>query len=314
MLKSGGVWLPVALFLSVSPSAGREQGMRFALGYFLGQYVLGIALNLANDLTDRAEDLAAGKSRWILSLRPSLAPWVVALTVGSGTAVLALFGAPPAALIVYLAGLALGLAYSIRPVRFKERGLLGLTEYGLCACVVHAAVPAAWVGAQWCFVALFGIAAFLHSWVRLHFHQVVDYRNDLASGTQTYAVRVGLDRARRVLRLAAHMGAGSTLAVTAYLACVLPPVEKAIAVLGVSVAVPAGVFGWFARRRRAPARDLPRELPPYCLGLIYGFWWALPPLLLIRLAVENPSLAVPALFSTLTTISGTIHFSRYRYE
>jgi len=101
LLKSGTVWLPVALFLSMSAAAADDR-WRFSIGYFLAQYLLGLSLNLANDLSDRAEDLAAGKIRWIQSVRWPLGPWIAALTTAAGVVALASFGAPLRTVLVYL--------------------------------------------------------------------------------------------------------------------------------------------------------------------------------------------------------------------
>lgn len=315
LFKRGTVWLPVALFLSIpSSSKALPDLWRFAFGFFLSHHFLVVSLKLTNDLADRTADRATGKSHWIQSLHPFLGPWVAALPITVGIAVLAVFGAPFRTILMYLSALMLGLAYSIRPVRFKERGFIGLTEYGLNMCIAYVAVPATWVGSGWGFPVLFAVASFLYAWVKLHFHQVVDYERDLSSNIRTYAVRVGLDRARRTLRRAADLATVSLLAMTGYLVFVLPLVEKGIVTLSMCAALPAGGYAWLKQRRKEAVPELPRELPFSYLGLLYGFWWVLPPLLLIRLAFAEHSLAIPAGISLLSTIAGSLHFARYRYE
>jgi 4-hydroxybenzoate polyprenyltransferase len=307
------VWLPVAALLSVYPPERWPNAWRAAIALFIASYFRTLASILANDLADRSEDLAAGKSRWIVSLPRGAAASVVGGLTALGVCVLAFLGAPVAAWAAYVVALALGFLYSVRPVRFKEQGILGLAEYSLCCSVAYAAVPSAWLASEWTLPALLAAMVFLDRWVNLHFHQVVDYEADRGRQSGTYAVRVGRERARRTLQWAANLAVASIAAVMVYLALVLPPAGKGVVGVGVGVAIAAAVNAQISMRRPEGASDLVRELPSHYLGLTFAVWWVLPPLLLGRLAIGQPTLWPVAGMAALSTLSTTVQSVRYRY-
>ena len=311
--KTGSVWLPVAALLSVCPPERWPNAGRATIALFIASYLRTLASILANDLADRSEDLAAGKSRWILSLPRGPAVSVVGSLVVLGVYVLVFLEAPVTAVAAYVLALALGFLYSVRPLRFKEQGILGLAEYSLCCCVAYAAVPSAWLASEWTLPALLAAMVFLDRWVNLHFHQVVDYEADRGKHSGTYAVRVGRERARRTLQFAANLAVASIAAVLAYLALVLPPPGKGVVAVGVGVAIAAAVNAQISIRRPEGASDLVRELPSHYLGLTFAVWWVLPPLLLVRLAIGQPILWPAAGMASLSTLATTIQSVRYRY-
>jgi hypothetical protein len=48
---------------------------------------------------------------------------------------------------------------------------------------------------------LLAASVLLDKWTHLHFHPIVDYRNDWIIGGKTFAVRVGIEQARQSLKL-----------------------------------------------------------------------------------------------------------------
>jgi 4-hydroxybenzoate polyprenyltransferase len=257
------------------------------------------ALFLANDLADRSEDSAAGKDRWVWRLSPAGAVAVVVILLATGAAIL-LAARKPAALAAYAVAAALLLFYSVRPIRFKGRGLAGLIVYSAACVAAYVAVPWAWFGADWVVLVILMAAVFMDRWVNLHFHQVADYEADVEGGNRTYAARVGLDRARRTLQWAAALASltlGAALAGIAALGIAMLPSVA----IGMGAAVAAGLFGR-AVKAKGGGSPLVRELPCHYLGLTFALFRVVPPLLIASLALAEPTLWIPAGLAAATSL------------
>lgn len=313
LVKTATLWLPLAVVVTLSPPAIWPRAAYESFLVLAAVACWSLTSILGNDLTDRADDHAARKVRWIQRLRPATGKLVVVLLIGIGAAAVLSVG-PMRALLVYLAAVAVGLLYSIRPVRFKERGLLGPLAYALAGALAFAALPWAWFGAPWPALAVLAPAVLLDKWVNLHFHQVVDYEADLEQGSNTYATRVGVQRARQTLLWAADLASLAMVAVLAYLAAELPPSEWIVVAVGAVAAAAVAGYAWLARRRGGRrASDLVRELPPYYLGLTYASFRLVPLLILVRLALAEPALWAAAAAVALSVLIESAYSIRYRY-
>jgi hypothetical protein len=191
-----------------------------------------------------------------------------------------------------------------------------LAGYALSATIIYVVVPGAWLSGSPLVVSLLFLAVFSDKWVQLHFHQVVDHAADLASGTRTFAVKAGLQSARRTLRAAALLAAvsiGCLLAVIAGFS--LGSAVKKAAAFGLVIIVVAasGAYAKAAKRRPGGASSLIRELPPVYLGLSYLAFCALPPIALAVLAFREPLLWIVAAMSGLSMIRLSWQLFRYRY-
>ncbi|HWR97373.1 MAG TPA: UbiA family prenyltransferase [Candidatus Methanoperedens sp.] len=315
--KMSHLWLPCALILAVAPGEAAKAGL-------VGVLLLTVAVLckvqfsiLVNDLSDREDDRAAGKRRWVASLPPRVGGAVVAAVLAAGF--LAVFlGGRPWALVAYAASALLGLAYSVRPCRCKERGAAGLAVYALSATLVYVVVPWAWLGARPAPVLIALVAVGLDKVVQILFHQVVDHAADLERGTSTYAVRVGLDRARATLRRAVAL---TCVALAGLVGFVLRESFASPARLFALLALAAVVLAasrWHAGRSRAAAgarsTALVRELPWSYLGLAYLAFHALPPVILALAAGEDRGLWTLALLSGLTLVVVSGQSLRYRHD
>jgi hypothetical protein len=276
---------------------------------FGAAYCRTLASILGNDLADRAEDSAAGKDRWILDVPPAVGIGVVAGLACLGTLIVGLASSDSATVVAYVAAVALGLAYSVRPIRFKERGLLGLVTYSLSGALAYAAVPWLWLGGEAGLGAVLAGAVFLDKWVNLHFHLVVDYEADRERGGGSYNVVVGLARTRRTLQLA------SILASIALLAALggLGRQQPVLSILGLALAAAVGAYARVARSRKG-ASTLVRELPCHYLALAYVLFWTMPPILLARLAFDAPMLWIPTALAACLLLLQTSHVAQYRYQ
>jgi 1,4-dihydroxy-2-naphthoate octaprenyltransferase len=306
LTKLNGLWLPLALFLTAGPGLppraafGTCARIALAIGCWL------LAAVLANDIADRRADEAAGKTRWINRL-PAAAgiPIVVSLT-GLGLAVPILSHSPWSASGSLGAAAAAGFAYSLRPLRLKERSLAGLAAYSLSCAFGYVLVPWAWLGATQAGLSVAAPAVFLDKWTNLHFHQVTDFAEDRRDGTKTYAVRAGLGPARRSLLIAAGASSLAFAAALFYAAALLERGWR-VATLILATAFGSAIFLYIRKRPRALAPPLAAELPGTYLVLAPAVSRMLPLLLFVRLAALDaavrPVAAAAAVLVGLEAVS-----------
>jgi 4-hydroxybenzoate polyprenyltransferase len=307
------VWLPLAALFSLHPSIPADGMWRAGLALFVAAECRRQSGTLANDLADRADDEATGKARWVREVAPAAGIAATAATAAGGWCVLAFSGAPPLPLAIYLVALVSGLFYSLPPVRFKERGLAGLAAFAASGALVYVAVPSTWFGGApvpipWTLAATVA----LEKWVTLHFHYVVDYEPDRARHVGTYAVRAGVDRARRTLRWAAGAASLAMLAAFACLAAALPRQVLWAPGIGIIAAAAAAAFAAASRRRKRDGPRVARELPWHYLGLTFGLMRVTPLLLLGHLATQEGTMWILAAVAMLSLLAESAHAFRYR--
>lgn len=151
--------------------------------------VAGAAFGYAvNEVADRSSDARAGKRNFAAGL--SAAGWLsfLLLTAGSALVLAWLWGPDPAAPILVGAGLALAVAYSSRPLRLKDRGVLGppgaaAAQWAVPVLVVAAADPDGWLRPEAAAFALLGGAIGMR-WMVVH--QRRDAEGDSRAGVRTW--------------------------------------------------------------------------------------------------------------------------------
>jgi len=268
-----------------------------------------------NDLSDREEDKAAGKQRWTehLSYPFSLALAIAFIAVGLGTAAFA--GRSPAATLAYMASTLLGLFYSSRPVRFKERGIWGLIVYALSATIIFVVVPWAWFDSSLFMLFFLFCVVFSDKWIQIHFHQIVDYENDREYGTKTFVVQNGLKRAQSTLQLAAFLASFFMASLLLYLLFLskLATIQQ-IVLLACTVVILAasGIYAQIIKRTSATSSALVKELPWIYLGLAFLLFAVLPPLGFILLALKNPLMWILVVLSTFSLVGISHRSIRYQ--
>jgi 4-hydroxybenzoate polyprenyltransferase len=152
-------------------------------------------VSVINDMTDRHEDLAAGKPNRMAGRSRAYGALLVAITVAAGLVFCFLWRRDTLLLSVYLAAWLAFSLYSLPPFRWKTRGILGvlcdasgahlfptLVAVVLTYRQAHRPVDAAWLGvvATWSFV--YGLRGIL-------WHQLTDRENDQAASVRTFAQR-----------------------------------------------------------------------------------------------------------------------------
>ena len=311
VVKTSALWLTVALGAATGgalPSVGELLAL-------LGAVVLWAQGSiLVNDLSDRSDDLAAGKERWIQTLPGRLGAVVAAALLAAGLAACLAGRAPCRAIAAYAAAAALGVLYSVWPTRLKDRGALGPLGYAGACTLAYAVLPWAWMEADWLVLAAAGAVVFFDKWVNLHFHQVVDYEADSSRGRQTLAVGLGLRRAREVLGWLASAAAVVSFAPLVVVALRVRPWGAAIGFAAALVALAASAYARWARRGGERASALVSELPASYLGVSFAVLRVLPLALLGRVALAEPRVWVFFALAALVIAGESAHAFRYRYR
>ena len=312
IVKASSLWLPLVAVISGNVSDDGAPLVQSLL-IFLSVALWSQASILANDLTDHEHDRAAGKNRWILRLPRIAGVASVALLAALGALILALMKAGGGAVAAYIGAWALGLLYSVRPVRFKERGLMGPAAYGMAGALAFAVVPSVCLGARWQTLAVLASAVFLDKWVNLHFHQVVDHDADMRDGIRTYAVNVGRDRACQSLKWVAGLTALWLLATLAFVVLSQREWRLPIAAVGLGSALVLAVHVRVRRTRRRNASDLLRELPWPYLVLTYVLFRVVPLVLMARMSLLQPTMWVLFALAAFVIVLESLYAARYRY-
>lgn len=152
-------------------------------------------VSVINDLTDRADDLAAGKpNRLVGQSRAAIAAFV-ALPVACGLAISFWWRHDAVLLSFYLAAWLAFSLYSLPPFRFKARGILGVlcdaSGAHLFPTLVAVVLAYRWAKAPLSplHLAVIGAWALAHGLRGILWHQLTDVVHDRDAGVRTYAAR-----------------------------------------------------------------------------------------------------------------------------
>ncbi|MEM7049891.1 MAG: UbiA family prenyltransferase [Acidobacteriota bacterium] len=146
---------------------------------------------LLNDLADAEQDRRVGRRRAAF-LRPAQHRALVVLSLLVGLLGWTLLAAPPAASLLLALQLALLVAYSVPPLRLKERGLLGVIADALYGHVLPVAItllvfaPAPGVAPVALAVVLWSLAKGLRN---ILLHQIEDRKRDRRAAVRTLLSR-----------------------------------------------------------------------------------------------------------------------------
>lgn len=283
--------------------------------------VWGVWLNIAlylmwayaiNDYADRDCDAAVGKVRSIARLSDRTVFVILALLLIVNFAV----GYSVAGWGYYLLFLTLGLwgglAYSLKPFRFKERGVWGLCFPGLLGKVIpFAMVCVLYETVDWCLVVLcFG--EFIKNTIDILFHQIVDEENDRKCSVKTFVVERGIVSAKYYLRHLTRFGLLLAVVIVFLYGIYIPEFRWVLAGL-IVLYVPVK---WYAEKL---FNDRGERSLPELLTVPYLFWgytvFILSPLWLSSIAaIRHPEFWGIVLFLSVLMGGQTVFYLRYRYR
>lgn len=184
-----------------------EKAAFFLLIYLLSAIFTAIFAHLLNDWTDEKEDALASKFNSVTKLGRTKSLFFILISLM--LAVVPWFFYEKNENVFYLLGLEFFLfyAYSSKIIRLKERKVWGVIVDSLYAYVIFSCIALS-VGLEFPLTlsALF-LYVMLIIWLLLvgiqHIviHQIVDFQNDLKTGTKTWLTSLGKKRARNVFFL-----------------------------------------------------------------------------------------------------------------
>jgi len=313
LIKLNLLWLPMAVYLSFF-TPEKDQGailIFFSVFLSIGCWALGNIL--ANDLCDSRIDLEAGKKRWICALSPQVGGAVVVLIFALGLGI-QIFGASWPGFAAYAGATAIGLGYSLKPLRFKERGVWGVLAYSLACALAYVLVPYFWMRSAPIWPVILFPVVLLDKWVNLHFHNILDYDADSARGIDTLAVRSGQARSRKWLTILSLVSSIIFVIAFVLIARQFPHWFIPICGLGATVLAAAFVFVQAAKSRSSDSSSLVQELPWFYLGMTLALFRLLPVMLFLRLALNNNRMWIPCVVVSAFLGLESLYNLRYRYE
>lgn len=165
--------------------------------FLLSSLVVGaIYVSVINDITDLEEDLASGKSNRIQQV-PLKFRWVIPVVCLLIGLVFGYFLYPDVlSCLLYLLSWIVFSLYSIKPVRLKNRGILGVLADG---CGSHVFTSLLMVSSMsyvthqqinWIWFAAVGVWALCYGLRGILWHQFADRDNDIKVNLNTYASKI----------------------------------------------------------------------------------------------------------------------------
>lgn len=314
ILKMSQVWLPLSLIL-VSGTRLNPRA-QFCASLYLLYAVLskGLASILINDLTDREIDERAGKERWITFLPSPAGTMIPVFLLASGFFALIKAGGNIPVLASYTATVLLGILYSLRPVRFKERGLWGILAYSLSAAILHALVPWTLFRPAFLLLPLLFSVVIGEKLAQILFHQIVDFDSDSAGNVKSFAVTAGRVKADRTLRSVLNIAIVADLVLLFYIFYEIKDHPQFFSLIGLACFLGVSASCIYVRiisKKYKTSTELTEMLPWIYLGLSFVLFYLLPTLLLILLALPEPGMWVLVTLSALSLLGASINFFFY---
>jgi hypothetical protein len=185
-------------------------GMLVALGTLLASLIPGaVFVSVINDVTDRADDAAAGKRNRIAGLSGQIIVLLLAIPIAIGIAFTILWRHDAGLVSCYLAAWIAFSLYSFPPFRLKTRGILGVVADASGAnlfptlLAVLLAFRTAGVTVQTAWVAAITAWAFGYGMRGILWHQLGDRESDRLANVGTFAARHAPETTARAGRLVA---------------------------------------------------------------------------------------------------------------
>ena len=236
-----------------------------------------------NDYCDRSADIRAGKKNYLSSLKSPIALMIVVVVAAIGVLVAFIghfdFETPILLIIIYF----FGMAYSARPFRLKEKGVLGLFASSAAQRSLPLLLLFSYSNIEMKTILFWMAFGFFVGMRYILIHQYIDRDNDKKSGTNTFA-----SKNAKIFRFLIY----GTFAI------------EAVFVVMVSVLS----FGWLVTAIIAAAYTVYEALSFYAVEKLFhkSFWLSyvsvpfeslynfyLPMIVLVKLAIVNLQWLIP---------------------
>lgn len=168
----------------------------------LAAHVLGYATfgYVANSFADVREDVRSGKGSVFAGWSAERAAGVVGVAAVAG--LVPLFLPPMGRNLALLSGVisvVVAAAYSLRPIRLKERGVFGVLSSALAQRTLPTLTIMLYFGSLTVPLALFVLMSLLVGVRFILVHQADDVISDQITGTRTFATRIGVHRTEELV-------------------------------------------------------------------------------------------------------------------
>lgn len=260
---------------------------------------------LSNDVFDRTADRTAGRSNGTAHLSTWRTAQAFAAFLGAALAPWIVYFLDVVSLCLLVAEFVLLLAYSVPPLRLKQRGILGVIADALYAHVVPALLAAytfyvvtgRTYGRFLAFVATLGTWQLFVGLRSAVTHQLADAEHDRAARTSTYVIRRGEQASMRLITFVlAPLELTAWAAFTAVAAATMP-------LLGAGWLVYAAVTVLIIKvHLRQPAREPLCDRLDRLLNEYYLRW--MPLVVLMALCIRDPRMVAFLLLHLLIFRNG----------
>ncbi len=155
---------------------------------------------MLNTVTDKKEDIASGKDRYHGASENMMrnAVIIILFLAISCSLLIWLWYRNTSTLIITSLILLLGTAYSIRPIRLKERGVLAPISTSIFMKVLPFLLLVSLIQVYSFIVFYLSLWLFLEGFRRGLSHQVKDYKDDVKQKISTLATKLGLEQGKQV--------------------------------------------------------------------------------------------------------------------
>jgi 4-hydroxybenzoate polyprenyltransferase len=311
LLYKSVILLTAPLFVVLLSSPGAESPRSVWL-FLLNMYLYLFFIYILNDYADRDQDAATGKQRTIGKMS---GPAVAGLTllVGAGNILLGYYLAGLSFyLLLLVIGLASGAAYSVRPLRVKERGAGGVLFPGLPGRVVPILMACALYGQVGWWVWVLLVCESVKCTTNILFHQIVDHDADRLAGIRTFATDQGKENAERYLKKLAYLGVVAALAMAVTFSVFVVEYRYVLACILV-LWIPAA---WAAPRLIPGKRDhvITALIPMSCAWPSYTVFFLSPLWLGLIASLRDITFAPLAIFVAVVMVFQTLFYVRYEYR
>jgi len=314
ILKMSQVWLPLGLILAAGVPMDPGVLLKKALLLLVAVLSKGLASILVNDLTDRDIDRRAGKERWITSIPLPAGTAIPVFLLVLGFLALLEAGGDLLVFASFAATILLGMLYSVKPVRFKERGIRGIFAYSLSAGILHAVVPWALFRPGFLLLPLLFFVVTADKLVQILFHQIADFESDRAEEVESFVVAAGREKGGRALRLVLKIAVIMDAVMFFTILFIIKEntfflwLLGAAGLLGITA---SGLFVSTVSKKLGASTALTERLPWTYSGLSYVLFYVFPPLLFLMLSLHEPVVWVLAGLSALSFIGVSFNFFFY---